>query len=145
MTDVSRGQGIGSEITGYYEEGQSILLQGSATALRDLGAKLVANEVIALVHLHVPQAESAEPYDGFLSVLQVVESEGPVEVRQTGSTLTITGSKQNLAILSENILFLANHPETLNGMPNHLHIEHYPDHYYLAPSSLPLVISKGNQ
>ncbi|HEX8598466.1 MAG TPA: hypothetical protein VF952_08120 [Chloroflexia bacterium] len=145
MTDVSRGQGIGSVVTGYYEKGQSILLQGSATALRELGAILVANEDTTLVHLYVPQAKAAEPYDGFLSVLQVVESEGFVEVRQTGSTLAITGSKENLAILSESILFLANQPEQVSGIPNHLHIEYLPDHYYLASSSLPLVISKVGQ
>lgn len=144
MTNESTDQRIGPEVTGYYEEGQNIVLQGSATALRNLGAVLVANEAATLVHLYVPQAKSAEPYDGFLSVLQVVESEGLVEVRQTGSTLTITGSKENLAILSESILFLTNQSEQVSGIPNHLHIEYFPDHYYLASSSLPLVIRRAS-
>jgi hypothetical protein len=51
-------------------------------------------------------------------------------------TLTITGAREHLRVLAE---ILADVAGATDG--GHVHIEHYPDHPYLAEGAAPLVVS----
>ena len=54
--------------------------------------------------------------------------------------LSFTGSGQSMKVLAENIRGLCR-----EGVPGeHLHIEYFPDHFYLAESQISLVVARAD-
>ncbi|ANZ37188.1 hypothetical protein BBK82_15065 [Lentzea guizhouensis] len=61
---------------------------------------------------------------------------GKVVVDVVGRDLVVTGGAEHLAVLGEVLRDLADEPD----FGYHVHIDHFPDHYYLAEGSWPLVV-----
>jgi hypothetical protein len=115
--------------SGFAVSGDRIALNGLARILRG-DASADAAEVLLQ-----PGSEAA-PYEEFMSKLVVRHDSGRVSVTKKLDEVLITGSPQHLRLLAENIEALADDAEG----DRHLHVEYYPDHFYLDQSSEPLVI-----
>jgi hypothetical protein len=79
------------------------------------------------------------PYDVALSDLEIRPVDRPtvrVAVGEAGKRLVITGDSSSLGVFAQNLRGLAETPIT----GDHLHIEYYPEHFYLDSESLPLVV-----
>jgi hypothetical protein len=84
------------------------------------------------------------PYQGFLPgivVRSVPESRVVLSVDGGEGVLNIVGSSDFLCILAENLLDLCR--EGVRG--EHLHIEYFPEHFYLAESRVSLVVHLSNE
>ena len=82
------------------------------------------------------------PYDRLLKEISIAPKlNAKVYVGQMGERMVISGSLEYLSILAENIRHLAEHPISSSAVPYHIHIEYYPDHFYLEKESTPLVAS----
>jgi hypothetical protein len=130
-------------IVGRYTTAGQIELRGDPGALSDLASLLTSNTQFSAYTLDIPQSLSPEPYDHFLTGLHIAKTSGAVEIKLQSNILVLAGSGENLTVLAQNIAWLANNPEPSGGIQRHIHIEYYPDPYghYLAPASLPLIIS----
>jgi hypothetical protein len=64
-----------------------------------------------------------------------------VDLKQAGGALLISGSADNLYGLGSRIQFLADKDKALDQVGRHMHVEHYPEHLWLTPSSCPLVVT----
>ncbi len=79
------------------------------------------------------------PYDVALSDLELESVDRPtvrVAVDGSGKRLLITGDASSLGVFAQNLRGLAGTPNTVD----HLHIEYYPEHFYLDSESLPIVV-----
>ncbi|WP_306370985.1 hypothetical protein [Nocardiopsis sp. CC223A] len=84
-----------------------------------------------------PVADPA-PYDRAPARVDVRHrASGKVRVSVDGGTLVIEGAPESLAVLAENVEVFADeaHPR------HHLHVDHFPGHYYLAEGSAPVVVA----
>lgn len=89
--------------------------------------------------LALPPVADPAPYDRALVEFRVRHrATGKVRVRVDGGTLEIGGAPEYLAVLADNIADFAADPDA--GPRHHLHVEHFPDHFYLAEDSAPLVV-----
>jgi hypothetical protein len=108
----------------------------SAPSARRLGAALRLPEA----EVETAAVADAAPYDHPLAAILVRRQEsGKVMMRidEESSALVIEGGEQYLAVLAENIEgFFSVDPE----VGDHLHIEYFDEHFYLAPSDLSLVV-----
>jgi hypothetical protein len=70
---------------------------------------------------------------------------GLVSIARADDEIVISGSKEKLSILAQNIRSLADSERS--GSPNricdHVHLEYYPDHFFLAEGSLPVLVSRN--
>lgn len=87
----------------------------------------------------MPSQPSVKSFDGFLTMIHVVFVEGAVRFERQGTMLIITGSLEGLCILKETIIWLSEQSSTFDSVPPHLHIEYFPEHFYLASSSTPII------
>ena len=69
---------------------------------------------------------------------------GPVNISHSQEIVTISGSKQKLNVLAENILWLADQDEGFKAseITNHIHVEYHPGHFYLAETRFPWLFRK---
>jgi len=77
----------------------------------------------------------------YLQELVIRVDSGLLRVSGTNDQLLITGSKEKLGLFSDNIDWLVESQAT--GIPHkrdHLHIEFYPGHSFLAEDALPLIL-----
>ncbi|MFC8719826.1 hypothetical protein [Kitasatospora sp. NPDC057198] len=111
------------EITGGAADGE-VLLAGSAEELRRLAGLVGAGAGLLPAH-------------GSLLGVEVRASEGGVlaAVDEGRSLLAIGGGDAGRAVFAEELREIA---ALEDG--GHFHIEHHPDHFYLAEGSLPLVV-----
>lgn len=108
----------------------------SAASARRLGAALRLSEA----EVGTAAVADATPYDRPLAAIRVRRREsGKVTmcIDEENSALVIEGEEQYLAVLAENIEgFFSVDSE----VGDHLHIEYFDGHCYLAPSGLSLVV-----
>ncbi|GAA2118247.1 hypothetical protein GCM10009759_65360 [Kitasatospora saccharophila] len=111
------------EITGGAGDGE-LLLAGSAEELRRLAGLVSAGTGLLPAH-------------GSLLGIEVRASAGGVlvAVDEERSLLVIGGGDARRAVFAEELREIA---ALEDG--SHFHIEHHPDHFYLAGGSLPLVV-----
>jgi hypothetical protein len=87
--------------------------------------------------LRLAEGVDPTPYLRTANVLRVVvEAACDVSVAVDGDVVTVRGAAPDLAILAENVKSLGEHP----GKGKHLHIEYFPDHFYLRADSHPMVV-----
>ena len=83
-------------------------------------------------------------YRGFadLTRVHVSESGNRAKVSREGESVVIVGSKENLAILAQNVISVAD-PTVTKGPKGHkhAHIGFFPGHYDLREESEPLLVS----
>ncbi|MGW6443814.1 Imm32 family immunity protein [Lentzea sp. NPDC055074] len=89
-----------------------------------------AGRIAAAVH-------DPAPYDTALAGLTVRRSNGLVRVLVSDQELVVEGGAESLAVLADS---LRGPVDLVNGR-YHVHIEYFPDHFYLAEDSHPLVVS----
>jgi hypothetical protein len=113
----------------------TISVSAAPEALAALG-KALANEVESVVELTPPA--STPPDCERATGVRVRRHAGPgVSVTREGSEVVIVGDAAAVAQLARNIERLGNEPATLGG---HIHLEYFPDHAYLRPDSIPIVV-----
>ena len=106
-----------------------------ADTLIDIG-KLPA--VIVLIRERNPS-----PYDGLLEEISIaLKPDAKVYIGQEEEKMVISGSQEYLSILADNLRFLVENSISfsLNSEFYHIHIEYYPEHFYLEKESIPLVV-----
>jgi hypothetical protein len=124
-----------------YDE-SSVELEGSTINLLELAGKIQQIDGVQLISLFHPVA-SPGPYLGYADVLRLELSTGDVYVWRREAEGTISGSREKLEILAGNIESFANDESRDSGnIKDHIHIEYYPNHFYLKKESIPLVITK---
>lgn len=102
---------------------------------------LLTGEPKIEISLSVPADKSAAPFHGFLAKLAIEICDGKVVIKHDHETLRIRGATEDLKRFADNIRWLALKDSSAAGLPrDHVHIEHYPDHFYLAPDSDPLIL-----
>jgi hypothetical protein len=128
-------------VIGRYTNNGNLEIAGGSAALIQLAELLILDVHIQDIWIHIPQDKPSTPYDGFLKQIKILSTDSYIVIRREENVLYISGSKNNLALLSEDIKMLAHQIDQYSTIPNHSHIEYHPDHSYLDPSSLPMVIS----
>jgi hypothetical protein len=126
-----------------YSSGQ-IELSGTSRAIAYL-AQVLYKRSVATYRLQVPVNEPIEPYDVFLSFLTIIQDTDPlhrITVRvDHQESLIIEGPSKSLELLAANLEWFATTkpPDAVESLA-HLHIDYYPDHPFLEPSSSELIV-----
>lgn len=119
------------------EKTEEIEIRASRQDLRRFADALLLGE--ALLSLDVPN-EPPVFYDVFLRQVRIGSDPALPGVRidwREGGELAITGEQNKLNMLAKNIRNFAEESEA----GRHMHIEHYPGHFYLVEGSAPVVVS----
>jgi hypothetical protein len=121
-----------------------IEVEGNDEALRDFSSKLVSCDEAAEFTLPSPSDSDTRELS-YADTLHIVVTTEPLAVSRTNKALQISGSKETLLLLSENICWLTNIAKpTTPAVSDHLHVEYYPDHRFLAEGSLSLIVTRLN-
>jgi hypothetical protein len=121
---------VRSDVTGEMElRGSRAQLEALAVRLRGGGSGSVPLERVA----------DPSPYDRSLSRVVIHEGTGRVDVSlmSDGQSLLIRGGGEFLEVLAANIEVFAQQA----GRGEHLPVEYFPDHYYLAEEAQSLVVA----
>lgn len=113
-------------------------VSGRTRDLEELAGVLVTGSGL----LATPIEGDPSPYEVFLSSIMMRSArEGPIvlSVDEGKGILDIFGSPNFLRLLAENIQDLCRHG--VSG--EHLHIEYFPGHFYLAESQISLVVHRS--
>lgn len=112
-------------------------IAGSQDALMQLADWIAAGG--GALSFEKPETTPA-PYERWLTGLTVTASQHPlVKIGTDDDTVSVVGGRTGLATLAENIRIFAGDA----GSPdNHLHIDYYPGHFFLAEESVPLVVRR---
>jgi hypothetical protein len=112
-------------------------LSGTRAELAALAGLLDAGEG----ELALAAVDDPRPYDAAVERLVVKADEqalAKVDVGAGAAELTFVGGLESLGLIGEN---LASFAAESTGGSDHLHLEHYEDHFYLASGSTPLVVA----
>ena len=116
--------------------GQEVEVSGSPADLRDLADFIRLGDGGVL---RMEAAADPSPYTHAASKVEVVIDDNSewllTSLDDDSQTLRLVGPRRSLELLADNVADQANDPY------GHLHIEWFPDHFYLAPDSLSLVVS----
>ena len=121
-------------------DGSGVEIVGSTRDLQDLRKSIRTCESFCSIPLSVP-AQFDDRGLRYLKELIIRVDADSLNVWEQNQQLFIAGAKQKLEVLSENVDYLlgskANRP-----VPNrdHLHVEYYPGHFFLAEGALPLIL-----
>jgi hypothetical protein len=122
-----------------YSPTSDVDLSGSLTELHDLRASILAL-LDSLAHEMTIETDgkfNPSPYEFRLRALSIKKGQGPVLVSITPEqVLQIKGAADNLRAFTSFLDFPPDDP-----FPSHIHYEYYPDNEWIAPGSLPLVLS----
>ncbi|MBW4647499.1 MAG: hypothetical protein KME06_02185 [Kastovskya adunca ATA6-11-RM4] len=121
----------------YSDSVREIEIAANEEELLDLSKKLTENDV-EINAKALGEDLNAAPYCRFLSGIQVSISSGQLvefQVTQDGRVL-LRGDRQKLSILSNVVLSFAKDW----GTGEHMHIEYHPEHFYLSPNSVSVIL-----
>ncbi len=110
-------------------------IRGDAAALEAL-AGLVRGGAPSRVALR--SAAKAAPYEAVAAALVIAPSEGPIVVSPNGDEISLRGGAKERGTLAGNVEAAYRIHGPASG--DHVHIEYYDDHPYLAAESMSLVI-----
>lgn len=126
-------------LTGRYSFRGELEFEGSISGLTALATLLRRTNEIKIVTLQVPSCPvDVEPYDGFISTIQLQRAEGKVKIHREGDAIVIVGASDRINLLADNISLLIEDGE--RGA-EHCHIEYYEGHPWLDGKTQPLVIT----
>jgi hypothetical protein len=112
-------------------------ISGTVAALEEWAAALTRDGV----EITTGTGDDPAPYAAYLTAIRVRSTaDGLVEVSvdEQRQALTVEGSGESMSVLADNIRGLCR-----EGVPGeHMHIEYFPDHFYLAESPVSLVIAR---
>ncbi|MFD5817335.1 hypothetical protein [Streptomyces sp. NPDC127038] len=114
---------------------EELELSGSPSELLALGRKLRRGEGEAVL----AKVSDPAPYGRSLARIDVRQASGKIRISSAGDSesLTVEGGLESLSLLAENIEGFA--LEADQG--DHLHVDHFPGHDYLAEGSGSLVVA----
>jgi hypothetical protein len=127
------------KMTGCFTSNGDVELATDLTTLRELIERLNDKALPQSFKLYIP-ATAPAPYDDYLEGLAFRAGDGLLNMEVIGKVLFISGSEENIQALSDDIGWLIEEIESNANLEKHLHLEHYPDHPYLSPSPVSLVI-----
>jgi len=116
--------------SGFELSGDRVGLHAVAESLRD-AATVSEREV-----WHDSNDRGATPYDVFIKRMVVRQAPSKVRITREDDVVVVTGRREELNVLADNIDSLVHGAER----GDHLHIEYFPDHFYLDQGSEPLVV-----
>ncbi len=118
-------------------------IEGSAEGLRDLARQIEQCSGTCELLLTKDPAKKTVGL-GNTRTISILLGAGPVNIFHSQGAVTISGSKQKLNVLAENILWLANQDggSKDSEITNHIHVEYHPGHFYLAETAIPMVLSR---
>ncbi len=136
-----------ANLCGDYSHLSDLAVDGDLEDLLELAALLENNSGILKVSFYFEGVDPS-PYDGVLKKLRAeITDDDKLLVKCTETTLEIRGTKEHMRKLAHNVHVPAR--ETLEmdlpkgGIPrhSHIHVEWYPNHFYLDENSDPLVVT----
>jgi len=118
-------------------------IEGSESALRELSERLLKCDDATQIVLADPTELEARGL-GSAKLIKLSIRPGPVTIDRLNRDLSISGSKEKLAILAQNISWLADNVKSSkpSKIRDHIHVEYSPDHFFLAQGSLPLIVTR---
>jgi hypothetical protein len=130
-------------LTACYSAAGGVELRGASRALMAFAELLASDALPGAYRLEVPPGASPAPYDLFLTAVRVERGEGATQVGLEERTLLISGARETLGLLAENIEWLAGQPGggADTSVAPHLHVEYYPGHPFLSSDAEPLVVT----
>ena len=88
--------------------------------------------------IKLPPGTPTPPYEAAAHAIRVrVESEPGVTISREADEVVVSGHPEALRILGRNIASQGGDPATVGS---HLHIEWFPEHFYVRAGSIPLVV-----
>jgi hypothetical protein len=129
------------KIIGSFTSNGDVELAADMTTLRELRERLNDKALPLHFKLYAPTTPPT-PYDDYLEEITFKARDGLLDIQIIGKALAISGSDENLQVLSDDIQWLIEQGETSPDLVGrlHLHVDYYPDHPYLASSNISLVI-----
>ena len=124
------------KLIGKYGKG-GINLEGDAESFCELAQAIREAGDAREFILTIPSKDAPNPYPGLADRLVIQTTNGSVLITRDASRIGITGSSEKLNALAKNIDFAAR-----NAQSKHQHLEFYPGHFFLAPDSVPLIITR---
>lgn len=125
---------------GCFTSNGDVELAADLTALRELHKQLCDETLPLSFKLYIP-ATAPAPYEDYLEGLTFKTGDGLLNMEIIGKVLSISGSEENIQTFADNIQWLIEEVKSSAGLERHIHLEHYPDHPFLFPSPISLVIS----
>jgi hypothetical protein len=120
-------------------EPNGVDVSGSLAELAEVARQVKNAAVTAALAAELPAdaTGSAAPYVRYLNSVRIIAGRGPVCITEhPGGILNITGGPKELGALASFFVFEA------DATPGaHSHYEYFPGNEYVAPESLPLVVS----
>jgi hypothetical protein len=117
----------------YSPPSKQICIVGSRNEFRKLASIIRQTQG----KIQTNQTGSPVPYEQLLKAI-VVESlptRGVTFTVTNDDQLSIAGDKTKMAILADNVQSIAE----ADDVEGHWHVEYFPDHFFLAPESFPVV------
>ena len=113
-------------------------ISGTVPELHELRRAVLkaAASSAAVIEIDADSSIDPSPYDTVLSKLIVETVSGPTKVSVTNDTVHIGGSSNCLEALASFLNFKSDAQEG-----DHAHYEHYEGNQWIAPDSVPLVLS----
>ena len=82
------------------------------------------------------------PYDGLLERVIVEITSGLVKIQVNARDLIFSGGLEAMSVLGQNFEYFGNVPLDERQVKGyHMHIEYYPQHFFLSPDAVPMVVS----
>ncbi|SRR5581483_9038382 len=127
-----------SNVQGRWSSQEGIELSGNPIDLGRLAGQLIEVTEGLTIILAELSNEMIKPYEGAISHIVVHREPGAkLQIARIGNVMQLSGDTSYLHILAQILEFPDNEP--LSPI-YHVHIEFYPDHFFLAPDSEPLII-----
>jgi hypothetical protein len=127
-------------IVGRYDD-SDISLEGQGESLLELAQLIRRTTGPVIRSLMIPSTPPA-PYDDYAKSLKLEPTDSYVRISRDETQIRISGSPDKLAILADNIEWIATHTH-LAGDSGYIDIDYHPDHFYLEKGSIPLMVTKN--
>jgi len=128
------------EVSGSSRVFQDVDLRGDRRSLMWLAAQLRKEQSFSFPLVR-SQDVPVEPYETLLESVEVLAGEGLLEISVRDNALRFTGDPMHFSSVAVSVESLAKsaHPGPIR---DHVHEEYYDGHPFLAPTAVPLIISK---
>jgi hypothetical protein len=119
----------------------SVEIEGTSQDLRELSQTIRDCSDRCQISLSTPAANDERGLR-YLKRLTFAIGSGPLTISVSDQQLCVSGAKDKLDLLSQNVTWLAETQsvETTPKIRDHIHVEFYPGHFFLSEDALPLVL-----
>lgn len=127
-------------------DASGIEIEGTVDALRQFSREIQVCDGTCRIDL--PNFTGTDERGlSYAKTITVLLKDGLVNIAVSDGGIVISGSKEKLLILVQNILFLADGKEgSPNNNSDHIHIEYVQDDFpFLADTALPLIVTKQQE